>query len=118
MGSNSFTFAHDELVLILIALVRATHPSMLRQESDGFSFDFQILDSKKVLDDDEKLIFKIRALLDSATQAENEQPSRDVSLSPDESRRVALGIAHLQRLQPWPLDVVNLCRNITSRLSQ
>ena len=85
---------------------------MLGQESDGFSFDFRPLDAKKVLDEDEQLIFKFRALLDSPV----EQPSRDVHLNPNESRRIVLALNRLQRLQPWPLDVVNLSRNITSRL--
>ena len=117
MTSKSFAFTHDELVLVMIGLVRATHPSMLRQEADGFSFDFQILDSKKTLDEDEKLIFKLRALLDSPPGDESQQALLDLPLNSYESRRIVLAIGQLQLLQPWPLDVVNLCRNITSRLS-
>jgi hypothetical protein len=109
---RSLTFTHDELILVMIALVRATHPSMLRQEADGFSVDFQILDQKQVLDEDEKLLFKVRAMLDSPM----EEPARDLRLDDKESERILSALAHLQRLQAWPADVLAMCKSIRARL--
>ena len=110
---NSVTFTHDELILVMISLVRATHPSMLRQETDGFTVDFQVLDHKEVLDDDERLLFKIRAVLDSPV----DEPSRAVRLDANESQRIAAALAHLQRLQPWPADVLAMCQALRARLT-
>jgi hypothetical protein len=110
---KSITFTHDELILVMIGLVRATHPSMLRPEADGFSVDFRLLDQKKVLDDDERLLFKVRTVLDSPEQ----QPSRVLRLDDDESKRIVSALARLQRLQAWPADVVAMCRAIRARLA-
>jgi hypothetical protein len=110
---KAITFTHDELILVMISLVRATHPSMLRPEADGFSVDFQILDKKKVLDEDEKLLFKVRAVLDSPV----EEPSRVLPLDDHESERMLSALAHLQRLQTWPADVRAMCRSLRARLT-
>jgi hypothetical protein len=110
---RSITFTHDELVLVMISLVRATHPSMLRQEGDGFTVDFEILDQKKVLDSDERLLFKVRAVLDSPV----DEASRMLHLDEDESRRMVTALAQLQRLQAWPADVLEMCRSLRSRLT-
>jgi hypothetical protein len=97
----------------MISLVRATHPSMLRQEADGFSVDFAILDQKTILDDDERLLFKVRATLDSPV----EEPSRTLPLDDDESRRMLSALAQLLRLQTWPADVLDMCRSLRARLA-
>ncbi len=110
---NSVTFTHDELILVMVSLVRATHPSMLRQESDGFTVDFQVLDSKKVLDEDERLLFKVRAVLDSPV----DQPSLVLKLDTGESQRIAAALTQLQRLQAWPADVVAMCKDLRARLT-
>jgi hypothetical protein len=110
---KSIDFTHDELILLMISLVRATHPSMLRQEADGFSVDFALLDSKKVLDDDERLLFKVRAILDTPV----EEPARTLHLDDDESRRMTSALAQLQRLQAWPADVLDMCRSLRARLT-
>ena len=110
---RTITFTHDELILVMISLVRATHPSMLRQEADGFSVDFALLDKKKVLDADERLLLKVRATLDSPIQ----EPSRTLPLDDDESRRMASALAGLQRLQAWPADVLEMCRGLRARLT-
>lgn len=110
---RSVTFTHDELILLMISLVRATHPSMLSQEADGFSVDFQILDQKQVLNEDEKLLFKIRTVLDSPV----EEPSRVLRLENNETERVLSALAHLQRLQVWPADVLAMCRSLRARLA-
>jgi len=110
---RSITFTPDELILVMIGLVRATHPSMLRQEADGFSVDFELLDRKEVLDDDERLLFKVRATLDSPVQ----EPSRTLHLDDDESSRLLAALFKLQRLQAWPPDVMEMCRAIRDRLT-
>jgi hypothetical protein len=110
---RSITFTHDELILVMISLVRATHPSMLRQEADGFTVDFAILDRKKVLDDDERLLFKVRAMLDSPV----EDASRMLHLDDEESPRMLAALARLQRLQVWPADVLDMCRRLRVRLT-
>jgi hypothetical protein len=113
LSLRSITFTHDELVLVMISLVRATHPSMLRQEGDGFTVDFAILDKKQTLDPDERLLFKVRAVLDSPADHE----SRMLHLDEDESRRMVSALSQLQRLQAWPADVLEMCRSIRSRLT-
>lgn len=110
---KSVTFTRDELILVMISLVRATHPSMLRQEADGFSVDFQILDQKQILNEDEKLLFKVRAVLDSPV----EEPSRVLRLDDDEGERILSALARLQRLQTWPADVLAMCRSLRARLT-
>jgi hypothetical protein len=109
---KSVTFTHDELILVMISLVRAVHPSMLRQEADGFSVDFELLDNKKELDDDERLLFKVRALLDSPIEA----PARTATFDDKEGRRLVGVMAELLRLQTWPTDVVEMCRSLRTRL--
>ena len=97
----------------MMSLVRATHPSMLRQEANGFTVDFQILDQKETLDDNERLLFKVRALLDSPV----EEPSRVLLIDAQEGRRIAAALVQLQRLQPWPADVMAMCRALRARLT-
>lgn len=113
MRLKAVTFTNDELILVMVGLVRATHPSMLRQEGDGFTVDFEILDRKKVLDDDERLLFKVRAVLDSPIDG----PSRVLQLDTGECRRIAATMEQLQRLQPWPADVLAMCRAVHARLA-
>jgi hypothetical protein len=110
---NSVAFTHEELILVMVSLVRATHPSMLRQEADGFTVDFQILDQKKTLNENERLLFKVRAVLDSP----GDEPSRVLGLDAGESRRMAAALAQLQRLQAWPADVTAMCQALRARLT-
>ncbi len=117
MPSKPLIFAYDEMVLILIALIGVANPSALSQEGDGFSFDFQWLDCKEDLDEEERLISKCRAVLDAASNGQSSRPACELALDSAEGRRIALAINRLQRLQPWPMDVAELCRNIGARLS-
>jgi hypothetical protein len=75
--------------------------------------DFALLDRKEVLNEDERLLFKVRAALDSPVQ----EPSRMLHLNEDESRRMASALAQLQRLQAWPADVMDMCRSLRARLT-
>jgi hypothetical protein len=86
---------------------------MLRQDGDGFTVDFEPLDKKAVLDEDERLLFKVRAVLDSP----GAQPSRVLQMDDDESRRMVAALVQLQRLQAWPADVMAMCRDLRARLT-
>ena len=81
---KSITLTRDELVLVMISLVRATHPAMLRQEADGLSVDFKLLNKKKTLNEEESFLFKVRATLGSPVQ----KLSRTLQVDHDESRRM------------------------------
>jgi hypothetical protein len=110
---KNVSFTNDELILVMISLVRATHPSMLRQEADGFSVDFGALDRKKVLDEDERLLYKIRAVMQSPV----DEPSRSLHLDAAERSRITAALAQLQRLQSWPADVLAMCQAVHARLT-
>ena len=62
------TFTNDELILVMISLVRATRPSMLRSEADGFTVDFEPLAKKKKLTADERLLLRMRAVMQAPTE--------------------------------------------------
>jgi hypothetical protein len=124
------TFTNDELILILISLVRDTRPAMLKQEADGFSVDFESLTKKNNLDDDDRLLIKLRTVLEPppadqvSPSAADPMPEVDayselplsLELSFVESRRLAGTLAHLEGLQPWPADVLAMSRNLRTRL--
>jgi hypothetical protein len=107
------TFTNDELILALISLVRATRPAMLRQEADGFTFDFEALAAKKELSADERLLLKMRALLDSP----GDHLALVLALADGEASRLAITLAELETLQPWPSDVLAMSRSLRSRLT-
>jgi hypothetical protein len=106
------TFTSDELILALVSLVRATHPTMLRQEADGFAVDFEPLERKEALDPDERLLLKMRTALEAA----GEGAPAEVHLDLAESQRLINTLAGLEALQPWPVDVLNMSRNLRARL--
>lgn len=114
-------FTNDELILALISLVRATRPSMLRQEADGFSVDFEPLMEKKSLDDDDRLLIKMRAALEppagSPVEPSPEGRSLSLDLNEKERRRLAGTLERLQTLQPWPADVLAMSRDLRKRLT-
>jgi len=121
----------DELVLALISLVRATHPRMLRTEADGFSVDFEPLSTMKQLGPDERLMLKMRAVLepppvdlsggvaspnDDAQTAPAEGQPLSLDLVPAEAHRLAQTLARLETLQRWPADVLEMSRALRARL--
>jgi hypothetical protein len=105
------TFTSDELILILISLVRATRPNMLRQEPDGFSVDFEVLTGKDLTDDD-RLLIKLREAIDGAKEG---QPLL-LDLAPPESLRLVSTLSRLEKVQPWPDDVLAMSRDLRQRL--
>jgi hypothetical protein len=125
-------FTGDELVLALISLVRATHPRMLRPEADGFSVDFEPLSSMKQLGPDERLMMKMRTVLEppssdllagaaSANEASGSVPAEGqpltLDLAPAEAYRLAETLARLETLQRWPADVLQMSRALRTRLT-
>jgi hypothetical protein len=99
----------DEMLLIIMGLVRKINPAMLKAESDGFSVDFSPLEGKKELSGDEMLLIKLRAV------AESEEPSLDISAT--EARQLGSSLERLEKLQSWPADVVSMSRTLRSKLS-
>jgi hypothetical protein len=110
---TSATFTNDELILVLIGLVRATHPSMLRQDADGFSVDFEVLAEKKKLTADERLLLRMRAAMD----VPGESPALVLELEDGEGPRLAAALAKLEALQKWSADVLEMSRSLRSRLA-
>ena len=109
----SATFTNDELILVLISLVRATHPRMLRQEGDGFSVDFEPLSKKTKLTADERLLLRMRA----AMETRGEPSALVLELEEKEGPRLAATLAQLEALQQWPADVLEMSRSLRARLA-
>jgi hypothetical protein len=109
----SATFTNDELILVLISLVRATRPSMLRQDGDGFSVDFEPLAKKAKLTADERLLLRMREVMEGAS----EQTALVLELEEKEGPRLAATLARLETLQRWPADVLEMSRAIRARLA-
>src|ERR1039457_4781144 len=99
----------DEMLLVIISIVRKINPAMLKAEGDGFTVDFTPLQNKTELSSDEQLLVKLRAA------AELEAPS--VNLDGPEARQLGASLERLERLQKWPADVINMSRELRSNLS-
>jgi len=99
----------DELLLIIIGIVRVINPAMLRAEGDGFSVDFTPLVGKKELTSDELLLVKLRAAAESDAVT--------VELEASEAQRLGSSLERLETLQKWPADVVSMSRALRSKLS-
>jgi hypothetical protein len=110
------TFTSDELILVLVSLVRATRPAMLRQEADGFTIDFEAIAVSKSPTEADRLLLKIRARMESpAENTTNDSVSFDLDAA--EARRIADALAKLELLQAWPEDVLNMSRGLRDRLT-
>ncbi len=99
----------DELLIVIIGLVRRINPTMLKAEGDGFTVDFSPMVGKEELSSDEELLVKLR------TAAESESPS--LELDADEARRLSASLERLEKLQKWPADVLDMSRGLRSKLS-
>jgi hypothetical protein len=109
----SATFTNDELILVLISLVSATHPRMLRQDGDGFSVDFEVLTRKKKLSADERLLLRMRAAMETPGGPD----VLVLELEEKEGSRLAATLKHLETLQQWPDDVLAKSRSLRARLA-
>jgi hypothetical protein len=98
-----------------MALVRATNPAMLKPGPDGFTVDFESLQGKKALTSDELLLTKLRVAMEPATDAPAATPSLEIDAT--EGQRLASVLARLEKLQPWPADVLALSGALRKRLS-
>jgi hypothetical protein len=99
----------DELLIIIIGLVRRINPAMLKAEGDGFTVDFSPMIGKEELSSDEQLLVKLR------TAAEAGDPS--LELDADEARTLSGSLERLEKLQKWPADVLEMSRGLRSKLS-
>jgi len=106
------TFTSDELILALISLVRDTNPAMLRQEADGFTVDFEAIAAKPAPTADDRLLLKMRAALDGAS----ETAPLALALEAAEAARLAATLVRLETLHAWPADVLVMSRALRARL--
>jgi len=111
------TFTSDELILVLISLVRATRPAMLRQEADGFTIDFEAIAASKSPTEADRLLLKMRAQMESPAENTADGSSTPLDLDVGEARRIAEALAKLELLQAWPEDVLNMSRGLRDRLT-
>ncbi len=98
-----------------MSLVRATNPAMLRPSVDGFTVDFENLDRKEEFTPDERILMKLRVALQGDAAPENSPATLDLDAA--EGQRLAATLEHLEKLQPWPTDVLRLSRNLRARLA-
>lgn len=104
-----FEISGDEMVLVLIGVVRRVNPTMLKNDADGVSVDFTPLAGKRNLSTHEQLLMKLRTASESgATQIELEEP---------EARALGVALERLESLQTWPPDVLTMSRGIRTRLA-
>ncbi len=106
-------FSGDELILALVSIVRAIDPRMLQQGAEGFEVNFQTLDAKSEFSADERLLLKLRTALEAPATS----GSCGVELELGEGRRLGQTLEQLELLQPWPPDVLQLSRNLRTRLA-
>jgi len=124
------TFTSDELFLALVSLVRATRPSMLRQDAEGFSIDFEAIAAAKSPLDSDRLLLKLGAAMQGPPpqeetgipapgQGSTPPPDGVVSLdvTASEARQLAGALAKLEQLQAWPEDVLAMSRALRARLA-
>lgn len=113
-------FTGDEMILVLVGMVRAVNPRMLREGPDGFTLDFESLDAKDELTRDEVLLLKLRATMEApaATAADaGDPPQRGLDLTAAEGERLADALKSLEGLGAWPKDVLDLSRGLRKRLT-
>src|SRR5450755_650402 len=94
----------DELLIIIIGLVRRINPAMLKAEGDGFTVDFSPMMGKEELSSDEQLLVKLR----TAAEAE----SASLELDADEASLLSSSLERLEKLQEWPGDVLDMSRGV------
>jgi len=105
-------FSTDELILTLVSLIRAVNPAMLRQGSEGFTVNFEWLENKPSLDEEEQLLLKIRAALETSSP----ENAYGLELSPADGRRLSETLGRLESMQNWPADVLVLSQKLRARL--
>jgi hypothetical protein len=104
-----FEFNGDEMVLVIIGVVRRVNPTMLKDDGDGVSVDFTPLAGKTNLSTDELLLMKLRTA--------SEAGATQIDLAEPEARALGIALERLESLQTWPPDVLTMSRGIRSRLA-
>jgi hypothetical protein len=99
----------DELLLVIIGIVRRINPAMLKAEGDAFTVDFTPMIGKEELTSDGQLLVKLR----TAAEAENAA----LELNADEAHRLSASLERLEKIQKWPTDVLDMSRGLRSKLS-
>jgi len=107
-------FTGDELILMLVSLVRAVDPRMLQQGPEGFSVDFQALDEKKELMADERLLMKLRV---AVAQAEG-KAGYALPIEKGEGERLAGALERIEGMGAWAPDVLEMSRGLRGRLRE
>jgi hypothetical protein len=107
------TFTSDEIILALMSLVRVTHPSMLRQEADGFTVDFEAVEQNPNRNDNERLLLKLRPLLETA----GDGTLLVLDFDTTESELLSHALERLETAQTWPADVLSMSRYLRQRLT-
>lgn len=106
-------FTSDEMILALISLVRATDLTLLRQEPDGFTVDFETLQRKAAPNPDERLLLRMGAALEQAAA----DGGCRLELTAAEGRRLADTLGILARMQVWAPDVTAMLTGLRARLA-
>ena len=111
-------FSTDELILVMISLIRATDPRLLVQGPEGATIDFASLEQKEFLSEDERLLLRLRGALDQSSDAKtaDEEESYGVELSIMDRQRLAEVLERLSSLRAWPEDVTEMSRKLHERL--
>ena len=104
--------SNEEMVLLLVSAVRAVNPRMLERGPDGFSVNFQALDEKQVLTEDERLLMKLRVAMEGA----GEDGKASVSLAEGEGERLASALERIEGMGAWTEEVLEMSRGLRRRL--
>ena len=105
-------FTGDELILMLVSLVRAVNPRMLQQGPEGFSVDFQALDEKQELTADERLLMKLRVAVARA----GSEAGYALPIEKGEGERLTGALERIEGMGAWAADVLELSRGLRGRL--
>ncbi len=105
----------QELILLLISLIRATYPAMLKEQAEGFTVDFDTLEAKAdSLTDDDRLLLKFR----DALGADPEGDSYQLALTAEETARLVTTLTQLESLHAWAPEVLEMSKSLRQRLAQ
>ena len=105
----------QELILLLISLIRATYPAMLRKQGEGFSVDFDALEVKSdCLTEDDRLLLKFRDVVGANPDEEVYQ----LALTAEETARLVATLRHLESLHAWAPDILKMSESLRQRLLQ
>lgn len=101
--------------MLLISLIRATYPAMLRKQGEGFSVDFDALEAKTgSLTDDDRLLLKFRDVLGANPEGEIYR----LVLTAKETSRLVATLGQLETLHAWAPEILEMSQSLRQRLLQ